>query len=54
MSALSRRLDKADIDEIILVSASCIDAVKAYFGRPSKGVNPDEVVAVVRPFKAAC
>jgi molecular chaperone DnaK len=45
-------LKKDDIDEIILVGGSTRipavqDAVKAYFGKePSKGVNPDEVVAV--------
>jgi molecular chaperone DnaK len=45
-------LDKSDIDEVILVGGSTRipavqDAVKAYFGKePSKGVNPDEVVAV--------
>ena len=45
-------LDKSDIDEVILVGGSTRipavqSAVKAYFGKePSKGVNPDEVVAV--------
>ena len=45
-------LSKSDIDEVILVGGSTRipsvqDAVKAYFGKePSKGVNPDEVVAV--------
>jgi molecular chaperone DnaK len=45
-------LDKSDIDEIILVGGSTRipavqDAVKAFFGKePSKGVNPDEVVAI--------
>jgi molecular chaperone DnaK len=45
-------LSKSDIDEIILVGGSTRipaiqDAVKAYFGKePSKGVNPDEVVAI--------
>jgi molecular chaperone DnaK len=45
-------LDKSDIDEVILVGGStripAVQAgVKAYFGKePSKGVNPDEVVAV--------
>ena len=45
-------LKKSDIDEVILVGGSTRipavqDAVKAYFGKePSKGVNPDEVVAV--------
>lgn len=45
-------LDKSDIDEVILVGGSTRipavqAAVKAYFGKePSKGVNPDEVVAV--------
>jgi molecular chaperone DnaK len=45
-------LSKSDIDEVILVGGSTripsvVDAVKAYFGKePSKGVNPDEVVAV--------
>merc|ERR1712118_525738 len=42
----------SDIDEVILVGGSTRipavqDAVKSYFGKePSKGVNPDEVVAV--------
>jgi len=42
----------SDIDEIILVGGSTripaiVDAVKAFFGKePSKGVNPDEVVAL--------
>ncbi len=42
----------SDIDEIILVGGSTRmpaiqDAVKAFFGKePSKGVNPDEVVAI--------
>ncbi len=45
-------LEKGDIDEVILVGGSTRipavqDAVKAYFGKePSKGVNPDEVVAI--------
>lgn len=45
-------LSIGDIDEIILVGGSTRipaiqDAVKAFFGKePSKGVNPDEVVAV--------
>ncbi|MGB1032851.1 MAG: molecular chaperone DnaK, partial [Flavobacteriales bacterium] len=45
-------LSKSDIDEVILVGGSTRipsiqEAVKAYFGKePSKGVNPDEVVAV--------
>ena len=45
-------LSKSDIDEVILVGGSTRipavqAAVKAYFGKePSKGVNPDEVVAV--------
>ena len=48
----SAGLDKSDIDEIILVGGSTRipavqSAVEAYFGKePSKGVNPDEVVAV--------
>ena len=53
MSALKAAgIDKGDIDEVILVGGSTRipavqDAVKAYFGKePSKGVNPDEVVAV--------
>lgn len=53
MSALKAAgLDKSDIDEVILVGGSTRipavqDSVKAYFGKePSKGVNPDEVVAV--------
>ncbi len=42
----------SDIDEVILVGGSTRipaiqDAVKAFFGKePSKGVNPDEVVAI--------
>ena len=45
-------LGKSDIDEIILVGGSTRipavqDAVEKFFGKkPSKGVNPDEVVAV--------
>lgn len=45
-------LDKSDINEVILVGGSTRipavqDAVKAYFEKePSKGVNPDEVVAL--------
>ena len=45
-------LSTSDIDEIILVGGSTRipavqEAVKAFFGKePSKGVNPDEVVAV--------
>ncbi len=45
-------LSTSDIDEIILVGGSTRipaiqDAVKSFFGKePSKGVNPDEVVAV--------
>ncbi len=45
-------LSTGDIDEIILVGGSTripavVDAVKKFFGKsPSKGVNPDEVVAV--------
>ncbi|WP_407428063.1 molecular chaperone DnaK [Arcticibacter sp.] len=45
-------LSTSDIDEIILVGGSTripaiVDAVKAFFGKePSKGVNPDEVVAI--------
>ena len=45
-------LSKSDIDEVILVGGSTRipavqDAVKNYFGKePSKGVNPDEVVAI--------
>ncbi|MBM55290.1 MAG: molecular chaperone DnaK [Euryarchaeota archaeon] len=48
----SAGLDKSDIDEIILVGGSTRipavqEAVEKYFGKePSKGVNPDEVVAV--------
>ena len=43
---------KSDIDEVILVGGSTripavVDAVKAFFSKdPSKGVNPDEVVAI--------
>ncbi len=42
----------SDIDEVILVGGSTripkvVDSVEAFFGKkPSKGVNPDEVVAV--------
>ncbi|RZK49115.1 MAG: molecular chaperone DnaK [Pedobacter sp.] len=45
-------LSVSDIDEVILVGGSTRipaiqDAVKAFFGKePSKGVNPDEVVAI--------
>jgi molecular chaperone DnaK len=45
-------LDISDIDEVILVGGSTRipavqDAVKKFFGKdPSKGVNPDEVVAL--------
>ena len=45
-------LSTSDIDEVILVGGSTripaiVDAVQKYFGKaPSKGVNPDEVVAV--------
>lgn len=45
-------LEISDIDEVILVGGSTRipaiqDAVKAFFGKePSKGVNPDEVVAL--------
>jgi molecular chaperone DnaK len=45
-------LSKSDINEVILVGGSTRipavqDAVKSYFGKePSKGVNPDEVVAI--------
>lgn len=48
----SAGLSTSDIDEIILVGGSTRipavqEAVKKYFGKePSKGVNPDEVVAV--------
>jgi len=48
----SAGLDKSDIDEVILVGGSTRipavqDAVKKFFGKdPSKGVNPDEVVAI--------
>ena len=39
------KLTTADIDEVILVGGS--SRIPAYFGKePSKGVNPDEVVAV--------
>ena len=45
-------LSKSDIDQVILVGGSTRipavqDAVKSFFGKePSKGVNPDEVVAL--------
>jgi molecular chaperone DnaK len=48
----SAKLKPSDIDEIILVGGSTRipaiqDAVKKFFGKePSKGVNPDEVVAL--------
>ena len=48
----SAGLSKSDIDEIILVGGSTripavVEAVEKFFGKkPSKGVNPDEVVAV--------
>lgn len=48
----SAELSKGDIDEIILVGGSTRipavqEAVEKFFGKkPSKGVNPDEVVAV--------
>merc|ERR1711937_511475 len=48
----SAGLSKSDIDEVILVGGSTRipavqDAVEKFFGKkPSKGVNPDEVVAV--------
>ena len=52
-SALSNAgLSTSDIDEVILVGGSTRipviqDAVKNFFGKePSKGVNPDEVVAI--------
>jgi molecular chaperone DnaK len=53
MSALKNAgYSKGDIDEVILVGGSTRipavqEAVKSFFGKePSKGVNPDEVVAV--------
>ncbi len=48
----SAGLSTTDIDEIILVGGSTripaiVDAVQKFFGKaPSKGVNPDEVVAI--------
>jgi len=45
-------LSTGDIDEIILVGGSTripavVEAVEKFFGKaPSKGVNPDEVVAI--------
>src|SRR5699024_11874496 len=45
-------ISKSDIDEIILVGGSTRipavqEAVEKFFGKkPSKGVNPDEVVAI--------
>ena len=48
----SADLEKNEIDQVILVGGSTripaiVDAVKSFFGKdPSKGVNPDEVVAV--------
>ena len=57
MEPVKKAIDDAglsikDIDEVILVGGSTRipavqDAVKAFFGKePSKGVNPDEVVAI--------
>jgi molecular chaperone DnaK len=46
------KMSASDIDEIILVGGSTripaiVDVVKSFFGKePSKGVNPDEVVAL--------
>jgi molecular chaperone DnaK len=51
-AVLDAGIDISEIDEIILVGGSTRipsvqDAVKNYFGKtPSKGVNPDEVVAL--------
>ncbi len=48
----SAGLEPSEIDEVILVGGSTripaiVDAVEKFFGKsPSKGVNPDEVVAV--------
>ena len=44
-------LSTSDIDEVILVGGSTRipiiqTEVEKFFGKPSKGVNPDEVVAV--------
>ena len=44
-------LSANEIDEVILVGGTTVpaiqDAVKSFFGKePSKGVNPDEVVAL--------
>ncbi len=49
-----------DIDEVILVGGSTRipaiqQVVEKFFGKaPSKGVNPDEVVAVGAAIQAAC
>ncbi len=46
------KMSASDIDDVILVGGSTripavIDIVKSFFGKePSKGVNPDEVVAL--------
>ena len=53
------KLSASDIDEVILVGGSTRipavqEAVKNFFGKePSKGVNPDEVVAVGASIQAA-
>ena len=53
-------LSKSDIDQVILVGGSTRipriqEAVKEFFGKdPSKGVNPDEVVAVGAAIQGGC
>ena len=50
---------KDDIDEVVLVGGMTrmprvIEEVTKFFGKePHKGVNPDEVVALVPPFRPA-
>ena len=50
-------LSAGDIDEVVLVGGmtrmpKVIEDVKKFFGKePHKGVNPDEVVAWVPPFR---
>ena len=58
-SAKDAGLKASDIDEVILVGGmtrmpKIIEQVKEFFGTdPHRGVNPDEVVALVRQFRLA-
>ena len=53
-------IDKKEIDEVILVGGSTRipviqSEVEKFFGKkPSKGVNPDEVVAVGAAIQGGC